>query len=507
MIPSVIRYIVTQTLALDVVMIYVPLYQTISYLSMKKTVAEEKDEKPDEKVKANSSIAMKYLQSSNKNIAASNTIKPKQTKHDMRKAVISLLQYWTVYSILHSSYEILQMLPFLPSIFSPILSRISIDFLQELLFFFWIWLRYLPISNKASRGDSSKKLLNATPTMMIYSNLKPIALYFSTHVDATTSNAASSISSAIQSKIHALFDIAIFFKLLSKETKDILFTVVYDSKLLFPGFITLFMPSYFTQYGCIYIRSIVPCINTIESCETSKSIPRWLKYWVVQAFIPFLLSTIIKIPFKTHFSLLVWIYLNLPFEKYVGASFVYELLEYEFVCVGLLPSEKRDLGFDRTITFRSVAWVLARLPSSVDAEKDNASAKDNQVAPNTKDSTSNTPAAANKTTSQTTTETSTLSNKSDTASASKIIHQMNQNPNPKEKSASSASKIIPQMNQQTKKPNKGAGTNALSASEIIQQMNKKDGKVDTEAKNESLSKEDSSTEHSSQSDSNKENLE
>merc|ERR1712176_38353 len=184
------------------------------------------------------------------------------------------------------------------------------------------------------------------------------------------------------------------------ETKLLLIQTVSESKLLFPSVLTLFMPSMFTQYGCIYANSVVPSANSIK-CEHEirfkneeksdsnhnhdKLVIRWLKFWVIRSFILIFLqymSNILNwIPFSTHFTLILWLWLNLPYDNFGGANTIYRFFEYELMGFGLLPRRNqqddskdeddqlnnnnfKNILFTDTLTVRFVQKLLKTLPSS-----------------------------------------------------------------------------------------------------------------------------------------------
>ena len=235
---------------------------------------------------------------------------------------------------------------------------------------FWMWLRYLPLPKYFFTDDDKDDGDDILPTIIVYNNLSPMLIeYFDSNVPSFSNSKLSSIYSTILTKINSMVDIAILFNVLTIKTKNHMIQIIHESKLLLPGFLALFLPSFITQYACIYIKTILPCINTHP--KDNESINRWLKYFItVVIFDTFVLYWIPL--FKVHMSLIIYLYLNLSLERIcIGSCFVYRYIEYELVCFGLLPKdEDDDLRISDTITVRSLSWCISKLPSSVGEEDD-----------------------------------------------------------------------------------------------------------------------------------------
>ena len=432
--PSFIRYIATKTYTSDIISLWYPIYKTVRFISFKpkqpqvtKSVSKSNTESKNTsrstalKPKSKGNVADRWLNATASNRSTiSETELPKNIKlstpklldHDEEASL--LLRYWVVYGFIYSLIRMTYLLPFVGSFISaatttgisvsnskspPVTSKniwstlllLSPFFLLEIKLFFFIWLRCFPSQNSnQSTTKRYKSLQQSSPLQIVYSRLAPSALYF-VDFSSTIDLQKNSYAMFIFSKGKSMLEIAVFFKLISESTKQLLVVIVSESATLLPACITLFMPSSFTAYGCVYASAIIPAANCVN-CEASINGPsrkkqllrgtpeydqakkdriRYLKYWVVQSLVLLLMETFFAsflawVPLSTHMTLLLWIWLNLPF----GATRnLYNLLEYELVAFGFLESEKiKDFDVDKTVTVRLLKRILKVIPVAKDSK-------------------------------------------------------------------------------------------------------------------------------------------
>jgi len=194
----------------------------------------------------------------------------------------------------------------------------------------------------------------------------------------------------------------VWTKMISESTKNLIENTFSQSKSLLPGAITLMMPSYFTSYGVVYVRWVVPCANSSVAYDEFKKmgekniinhnglidgvwldnsfvIIQYLQYWTIQVIVSSILSSFAPIlawvPFSTHMILLLWAYVQLE----ANTKKIYNLLEWELIAFGILqvdPSLSSDQGklsgsrikkgadLKETMTMQLVNNIMKRVPSS-----------------------------------------------------------------------------------------------------------------------------------------------
>lgn len=449
--PSALRYVANRTYVTEVIALWIPVFKTVRLISVKtkaKINASNSNSSSNSSTKTSSTTTRRKLRgnvanrwlnktsSSGKSSSGSNGAKNKDSKEkglDYEEEASLLLRYWVVYGLIISALKALHLLPFVGFYLSSAVNTPAVVysrykwtsflvpspfFFFELKLLFFVWLRFLPKSayksptmptttttTKTSSSFKKRKheFLSLSPVDMLYKKLAPMALYLA---DSSTSavnqlnqqhykDSNTSISSSVGSKLTSILDLAVLIKLISSSTKDTIVTIGSHSYALLPACMTLFMPSKFTSYGCIYASAVIPAANCAK-CETSLgstrqallkgSAPynqakmdriRFLKYWVIHALFLLLLDTLLYtilswVPLSKHMTLIVWIGFSLPLGMTHKA---YEYLEYEMVAFGVLDVEHIEkYDVQKTLTVR----LLTRLSSSIPvAEEDDKSTDDN----------------------------------------------------------------------------------------------------------------------------------
>jgi len=392
-------------------------------VSRKELKTEVSKETSATKLSSKGNVANRWINatsSSNKNTFAttkkSDDAPPKSIKMDFDTQASLLLRYWVVYGFMFSLFRVCLLLPFIGAYLSQTMSS-SIEeivdttsyfspqrlmsllipsplFFGDLKLMFFVWLRFLPTSN--SNEIVSKKqgnILKSSPLQIMYSTLAPYALHLANSSYSINLKANSSLG-FVSSKLVSILDLAVLVRLISESTKQTLITIATESTTLLPACVTLFMPSTFTAYGCIYTNAIIPSANSVN-CEISingksrnrllqgspeydqakKDRIRYLKYWVVQSILLLLMDTFLYsflawVPLSTHMTLIVWIWLNLPFG---GINLAYEFFEYELVSFGFLDSKEiKDYDVNKTLTVRLFKRISRSIPAANDSSEKEA---------------------------------------------------------------------------------------------------------------------------------------
>lgn len=260
-----------------------------------------------------------------------------------------------------------------------------------------------------------KKPFSNQPLDIMYEKVAPIAISLvsiSTNAVNSTNNhtddneVGSTAIQSIKNKCitfgQTFLTAMVWTKMISESTKNLIENTFSQCKSLLPGAITLMMPSYFTTYGVIYVRWIVPCANSssvynefkklegenimhdngfIDSTwiDNSFAIIQYLQYWTIQVVLSSILSSFSSIlawvPFSTHMIWLLWAYVQLE----ANTKKIYNLLEWELIAFGILkvdPSLSTDQGklsgsgvrkstdLNETMTMQLVNNIMKRVPSS-----------------------------------------------------------------------------------------------------------------------------------------------
>lgn len=266
------------------------------------------------------------------------------------------LRYWEVYGIVQAFGSFLRMMP----VFGRFVARhpLFLAFTAEIKLIFFVWL----FGMESLLGNTTEDafLEEAKPMKLLNRHLNPILLQFTTAVSEAVSK--ESWKGFVHGKIEGFLDLAVMVRLLSKETKDWLLHVLDESRVLLLPSITLFMPSFVTQFGVSYVQYIVPSAkSTRAEGEANKLV--YLQYWILHCIfsgvLTWLSSLLWWIPFSTHFIFVAWCNLNFPrtIAKY------YAILETELVAFGLLKGDSR-LAVQDTRTAQLFTAIANRLPTA-----------------------------------------------------------------------------------------------------------------------------------------------
>jgi phage antirepressor YoqD-like protein len=177
-------------------------------------------------------------------------------------------------------------------------------------------------------------------------------------------------------KMQSFLDLFVMVRLIRAETKDWIINTVTEGSALLPAVPTLLMPSYFTQFGVIYVSLIVPAGYSISSCNSKQNptrnntieimmpkmedASRYLQFWMVHAAVSALITSFAPIlawiPLSTHVTWLLWAYVQLQSStRKIMSWFESEL-------------GKKSLG--ETVIVQSIRKIIAALPSDVNQNSD-----------------------------------------------------------------------------------------------------------------------------------------
>jgi hypothetical protein len=223
---------------------------------------------------------------------------------------------------------------------------------------------------------------------ILYSKVSPVVLaamnssaFLRKRAGESRGKESTFVTVAIQ-KMHSMLDLLVLVRLIRKESQDWLITTIVESSALLPAVTTLLMPSYFTNYGVIYVSLIVPAGYSISSCDairrSGQSIDtmmpkiddssRYLQFWIVHAALSMILASFAPllawVPLSTHATWLLWAHVQLE----SSTRKIY----------GWFQGELGKKSLCETAVARSTRWVIAALPSNV---KDGAKPDKNNDAP------------------------------------------------------------------------------------------------------------------------------
>lgn len=273
------------------------------------------------------------------------------------------------------------------------------------------------IHRKTSKIAENK--FSNQPLDIMYERLVPIAISFvSTSTNAlnitvgnnnTEATALDSFKTKVAVFFQTMLSAMVWTKLISESTKNFIVNTFSQCRQLLPAAMTLVMPSYFTSYGVIYVRLVVPCANSSIAYEqfqridndlagehkmivnddgfiddrwisVSLSIIQYLQYWTIQAILSSLLQSFAPalawIPFSTHLVWLLWAYVQLQ----ANTSKLYDIMEWDLKAFGILKTDlylsplkdyvdesqdgkKKPVDIKDTATMQFVTSMLKKIPA------------------------------------------------------------------------------------------------------------------------------------------------
>ena len=278
-----------------------------------------------------------------------------ETVYDINEDATYWLQYWVVYSLGFAACRVLFLMP----MFGRFLTKFVLlsSLLRELQLVFFLWLFGVPLV--------TPELTNETkPLPLLYQRAVPLVQLV---YNAVSNAIPENLWQTVVEKATSILDIAVMVKLLSKESQEWLVHVLQESRPVLPPALTLFMPGFVTEYGVLYVQTIVPCAKC--TCSTTlEERMAWLEYWVLHGLVAGVVSwwspILWWIPFSTHAVFVLWCHLQIP--KTTRAW--YNVLEEELQAFGLLESTTETNV--PAVEFTRTASMLRRLASSLPSASD-----------------------------------------------------------------------------------------------------------------------------------------
>ena len=434
-VPSLVTYFASRTYLCSVISFWHPLYLTFSVLGRllphlrkyKDAESESEDHTSTKSRKKETTTPSKLKKQEQQ----------KTELEELRVEAVDLLKYWVVYAILLAIVRTGKLLPLIGQILNvtdttvntassttPAAKgffnrttkaglysklRLSGKFVEEVTLGFMIWLRFMPASitgdevkdnvtnalspmrpsttgaKKAPAGkvkmESKGGVDKHRPVDIIYSKLSPFVLsamnssaFLTKRAFGDSRNEGSTFMFGVIQKLQSFLDLFVLVRLIKKETKDWLIVTMVESSALLPALTTLLMPSYFTNYGVIYVSLVVPagysisCCNEIQSSSSEmidnvivlQDTSRYLQFWMIHAGITLLLASFAPllawIPLSTHATWLLFAYIQL------------ESSTLKFY--GWFESEMGKKSLDETVVVSTTKRIIAALPSNVEQSED-----------------------------------------------------------------------------------------------------------------------------------------
>lgn len=311
-----------------------------------------------------------------------------------------ILQYWTVHEIIASIGRIIHLTPFLGRLTKTQLSKCfaMIGSANEMKFLFFIWMLFVPTSafteKLAEKKTEEVNAYEGTGTdgtennnredergdilELIYGHSSPVFISAYKSVSNTIPPATWSV---LVDKIGRVLDVIVLLKILSDVGKEQITGFLCASGPLLPPAVTLLLPRFITEYGVLYVRSVVPIAKSIQATNNLKKqsviletmlspMMECLQYWVLHVMVLMTLGWVDPIlwwiPLSIHATFLLWCYLQCPST----ISSWYEIFTEELQTLGLLPRydgrqfEMVDMRNARTV--QVLRTLASSLPSATD---------------------------------------------------------------------------------------------------------------------------------------------
>lgn len=268
------------------------------------------------------------------------------------------LEYWFVYALLLAVCRLTILLP----IVGRVLAKYALlsTFLRELQLVLYLWLFGVPLVTPELTRETR-------PIPLLYQRAVPVvtAIY-----KAVSHAIPEAFWQSVVDKASSFLDIAVMIKLLSESTKDWLIHVLEEARPVLPPAITLFMPGFITEYGVVYVKTLVPCAKCSQAISLSQKM-QWLEYWVLHGLLSCFLTwwapILWWIPFSTHAIFLLWCNLQIPNTT----RKCYNAFEEELQAFGLLEKGEKNLQVEQTVTASVFRRLASSLPSASDADGSN----------------------------------------------------------------------------------------------------------------------------------------
>jgi len=328
--------------------------------------------------------------------------------------------------------------------------NISQELTEEIKLVFFVWLNLLPTSTRGKRYDASsekegdfainhvkknalvleKKIqashrmtsrknvipFTSQPLDILYERLSPWATslvqssttslvqstnsLYQKHTSTTENSGDDNGNHSTQSIVmkavsgfSSILDVLVWSKIISIQRKSQIIAVLMECMDLIPALSTLFMPSYFTSFGVIYVRLVVPgaksaqALNALKRCsdgdgtklkrDLTASVVRYLRYWVIHFILLMILTSFSPIldwiPLVTHMKWIMWAYVHLE----SSTLRLYSIFSRDLMAFGLLNQhtgnsrdEQLELDINDTVAAKLFQGICKRLPTGKSSRLD-----------------------------------------------------------------------------------------------------------------------------------------
>lgn len=279
-----------------------------------------------------------------------------EEEYDVHDNATYWLQYWVVFSSLLAVCRLTFLLPIVGRIFGKYAMLSSV--VREVQLVFFLWLFGVPLV-------TPELTRNTLPLSLLYQRVVPMV----TAIYNVVSHAIPEQAwQTLVEKASSILDLAVMIKVLSTESKDWLVHVLEEARPVLPPAITLFMPGFLTEYGVLYVKTLVPCAKSSSQTKSLGEEMQWLEYWVLHGLLSSLLNwwapILWWIPFSAHGVFLLWCHLQIPktTEKW------YNVFEEELQAFGLLEKGDKELQVEQTVTATMFRKLTSSLPSATDVD-------------------------------------------------------------------------------------------------------------------------------------------
>eukprot|EP00980_Cylindrotheca_fusiformis_P031429 scaffold26363_cov113-Cylindrotheca_fusiformis.AAC.3 len=280
------------------------------------------------------------------------------------------LRYWGTYATVQAFSRFCHMVP----VFGRFVAKhpFFVSFASELKFFFFVWVFAMEALLRGTTEDAF--LAKALPLRLTTRHLNPVVLDIVSIVSEAISK--EKWKSVVHGKAQRVLDVFVMVRFISEKNRDWLLHVLEESRVVLIPSVTLFMPSFVTQFGVAYVQYLIPAAKSASSQKESDQL-LYLQYWALHCMffgvLTWLSALLWWIPFSTHVVFIAWC--NLSFPKTI--KYYYSVLEMELVAFGIVSGDAA-VAVHETKTVQLLSAIAKRLPSATDdkgSPSDDASKK------------------------------------------------------------------------------------------------------------------------------------
>lgn len=295
------------------------------------------------------------------------------------------MQYWVVYCLFTGLGSCISFIP----IFGRIAARSTwlqyAGFEFQLMFYLWVFGLSSVLTSTASSDADMERTYLVRPLPFLMKRISPVLqrLYKATSEELIT----PALWATVVEKAKSFLSLAVMVRIISERTQQRLLGTLSEAHPFVVPAISLLLPSFFTHYGVLYVKTIVPAAKASSVKLSATSLEKrmvTLQYWVVHVIVSGTLTwwagLLWWIPFSTHFVFLLWCHLqvvapksniltpkeNAPEKKPKGEYYYYAVLEEELQAFGLLPqgTATKVMAVEHTVTATLFRRLTKSLPSA-----------------------------------------------------------------------------------------------------------------------------------------------